>query len=121
MWLNRQEQVALSVLGLVALLGLGVLFWQQQRPPLVIEGSPNPVQVSQWDEALASARQIDVNTADVAALERLPGIGPTLAQRIMEYREAHGPFSAPEELSNVKGVGPKTYETLRDYVTTRER
>ena len=121
MWLNMQERVTLTVLGLVALLGLGVLLWQRQKPPLTVEGSVSPVEAAQWDHALAAARQIDVNTASVAALERLPGVGPTLARRIAAYRDAHGPFSAPEELSKVKGIGSKTYTALEDYVTTNQR
>ena len=119
MWLTRQERVTLSILGALALAGLGVLVWQRQQPPLTVVGSPTPVQTAQWDGALQAARQVDVNTAGVAELERLPGVGPTLAQRIVAYRTAHGSFQRPAELTQVPGIGPKTYEALRDYVTTK--
>ena len=115
------EQVGLALLGLVALTAVGASFWQQRRPPLTISGSPpTPArQAAQWDEALRAAQQVDVNTAGVAALERLPEVGPALARRIVEYRDAHGPFLAPEELTRVPGIGPKTYEALEEYITTK--
>ena len=117
MWVTVQERATLTGLGLAALLGLSILIWQQ-RPPLVIEGAPNAEETAHWDGALASARQVDVNTAGAAELERLPGVGPTLARRIVEYRDAHGPFGEAEDLSRVKGIGSKTYSTLRDYLKT---
>ena len=71
-----------------------------------------------WDHALERARQVDLNTADLAALERLPGIGPSLARRIMAHREAHGRFQTPEAMMDVSGIGPKTYDALKAYVVT---
>jgi len=115
MWFNEKERVALTVFGALLLTALGILLWQRQRPTLVVE--PAPEQTVRWDQALASARQIDVNTANVAELERLPGVGPTLAKRIVDYRSAHGRFQSPDDLQQVQGIGPKTYETLREYAT----
>lgn len=60
---------------------------------------------------------INLNTAIAAELDRLPGIGPTYAQRIIEYRDQHGGFSSIEEVMKVKGIGPKTFEKFRDKVT----
>ena len=119
MWLTREERVTLTVLGLATLVGLGVLLWQRQRPPLVVQGGPSPIQSAQWDEALAAARQVDINTASVAELERLPEIGPGLAKQIVEYRQQHGRFSTSEELMRVRGVGPKKYQSLEPYVVVR--
>lgn len=116
MWLTERERLTLSVLGVLALAGFGALAWQERRAPLVIKGSPTAVEAAQWDQALASARQVDVNTATVAELERLPHVGPSLAARIVEEREAHGPFHRREDLSRVKGIGPKMLETLDDYI-----
>lgn len=53
---------------------------------------------------------INVNTADVAALASLNGIGESKAQAIVAYRDANGPFAAVEELANVKGIGARTVE-----------
>ncbi|MBI4003908.1 MAG: helix-hairpin-helix domain-containing protein [Candidatus Omnitrophica bacterium] len=115
MWLTEKERMTASILGAVSLAALGTILWRQQRPPLVIE--PALEQTAQWDAALVAARQVDVNTASVAELERLPGVGPTLARRIVDDRTVHGPFQRPEELQRVKGIGPQTYAGLKDHVT----
>jgi competence protein ComEA len=65
----------------------------------------------------ASAK-VNINTADRAALESLPGIGPTLAQRIIDYRQANGPFAGVEDIMDVSGIGTGTFEGLRDLITT---
>lgn len=59
---------------------------------------------------------LDLNTASQEALESLPGIGPTKAEDIIVYREAHGPFTSVDELENVSGIGEATVETLLDYL-----
>jgi len=61
--------------------------------------------------------KININTASAAELESLPGIGPTLAQRIVDYRSTHGPFKAPEDLMNVSGIGTGRYEQIKDLIT----
>lgn len=63
--------------------------------------------------------KVNVNTATEADLDTLPGIGPTLAARIVQYRGQNGPFNSPEELMNVSGIGPKKYADLADLVTIR--
>lgn len=59
---------------------------------------------------------ININTAGAAQLESIPGIGPVLAQRIIDYREKNGFFSSPEEIQNVTGIGPKIYENMSSYI-----
>jgi competence protein ComEA len=66
---------------------------------------------------LAPGAPVDINSASQEALESLPGIGPVLAQRIMEYRQANGPFATVEDLQQVDGVGVDTFEKLKDLVT----
>ena len=58
-----------------------------------------------------------MNTADVYELDRLPGIGPTKAQAIVDYRTEHGPFQSTEQLLEVSGIGEATLEGLLDYIT----
>ncbi|WP_245634615.1 ComEA family DNA-binding protein [Janibacter limosus] len=60
---------------------------------------------------------VNLNTADLATLETLPGVGPVLAQRILDWRTEHGQFTAIEELGEVSGVGDKTYAQLSPKVT----
>ena len=61
---------------------------------------------------------VNVNTAGVEQLQLLPRIGPALAQRIIDFREAHGPFGAVDELVAVKGIGESSLDRLSPYVTT---
>lgn len=75
-------------------------------------GDPNGEAASSGSEA-----PVDLNSADAAALESLPGIGPARAQAIVEWREAHGGFSAAEDLLQISGIGPATFERLRPLVT----
>jgi competence protein ComEA len=58
---------------------------------------------------------VDLNTADAAALETLPGIGPALAARIVEFREANGPFASLDDLLDVAGTSPRLVEELAPY------
>ncbi len=117
-WITLQEQRTLAGLGLLALVGLSLVLWRQQHPPLQIEAGPPP-SYEAWDQALTAARQVDLNQATREQLERLPEIGPSTAQRILDYRAAHGRFSRPEELTDVPGIGPKTFEQVREYITVQ--
>lgn len=60
--------------------------------------------------------RMDLNSADVCQLEQVPGIGPKTARAIAEHRDAHGPFASVENLLDVHGVGPVTYEKVRDHL-----
>ena len=60
---------------------------------------------------------ININTATSAQLENLPGIGPVIAQRIVDYRNAYGPFTSPGQLINVSGIGEKRLAAILDYIT----
>jgi len=60
---------------------------------------------------------ININTASVSELDSLPGIGPTLAQRIIDYREQNGPFINAEDIINVPGIGTGNYERFKDMIT----
>jgi len=61
--------------------------------------------------------RIDLDHADVTEITRLPRIGPALAERMVAWRTAHGPFGSLARLDSVPGVGPQLLEALRQYVT----
>jgi competence protein ComEA len=60
--------------------------------------------------------KVNINLAGQRELEELPGIGPTLAERILSYREKKGGFKSVDELKQVSGIGEKKFEELRDYI-----
>lgn len=65
----------------------------------------------------AASAPVSLNSATLAELETLPRIGPALAQRILDWREANGGFATIEDLRNVTGIGQKTFDGLKDHVT----
>lgn len=71
-------------------------------------------------DSLMEGEVIDLNTADVYELSRLPGIGEKRAQAIVEYRQANGPFQTVEELDQVDGIGPAILNGLKDYATVTD-
>ncbi len=72
---------------------------------------------AEWEYVPAPAEKVDINTADEEGLAELPGIGPVLAGRIVEYRESNGPFGSADELMEIEGIGPKILEGLRDQIS----
>ena len=63
-----------------------------------------------------SSSRVNINTASEAQLDVLPGVGPALAARIVQYRDKNGPFSSVDELDNVSGIGPSKLDSLKDLV-----
>ena len=64
----------------------------------------------------AGTPQVNINTATVQELQLLPRVGAAVAQRIVDFRTANGPFKTPEELTRVKGIGEKSFARLAPYV-----
>jgi len=67
-------------------------------------------------ESHVSGGRININTATVEELDTLPGIGPTTAQNIFNYRLEHGPFQSIQDIQNVPGIGPVTYDAIKDLI-----
>jgi len=68
-------------------------------------------------DAKAAGTVVNLNTATASQLEALSGIGPKMAQRIVEYRQKNGAFKKVEELMNVKGIGEKSFLKLKPQLT----
>ncbi len=68
-------------------------------------------------EAPDSTGLVNINTADLEELKTLNGIGDVKAQAVIDYRNAHGPFTSAEQITDVKGIGEKTLEKIRAYIT----
>ncbi len=80
---------------------------------------PPPVSGGETGGGESAGALININTATAAELETLPRIGPVTAQCILEYREANGPFETIEDIQNVQGIGPATFEGLEDLITVQ--
>jgi competence protein ComEA len=110
-----KKGAALESLNLAALLtdAQQVLVPKKGEGGVVVPGMSSPGSTS---TGVAGAK-INVNTATEPELETLPGVGPVLAQRIIDYRTDHGPFATVDALDDVSGIGPATLADLLDLVT----
>lgn len=93
----------------------------------VLNGNPADTESAQAAKAgafsaggsVSTEGKININTAGAAELDRLSGVGPALAERIIQYRTENGPFAKPEDIQKVSGIGPKTFEKMASQVTVR--
>lgn len=109
--MNGRERAVLLFLAACFAVGAAVTGWRR------LAGRRQAAYTVPVDSAALAADTVpegplDLNSATLAALEALPGIGPVLAQRIVDYRTAHGGFRSVAELRNVSGIGPKRYASL---------
>ena len=133
------ERKGLLFLALVALSGTGVRVWRARIPP------PPPTEISALERQLgrvdsvrssrreprakrarsakaataapSDSQPVDLNAATAAQIEALPGIGPSLARRIVAHRDSAGPFVDLTALCDVRGIGPALAQRLRPLVT----
>ncbi|MDW8157222.1 MAG: ComEA family DNA-binding protein [Armatimonadota bacterium] len=111
---TRNEAVVLVAACAAVLVGLA-LPWFRASPRPVVSGTPEPLP-SPSSTAPPAPLVVSLNLATAEELERLPGIGPVLARRIVEDRARHGQYTRLEDLLRVKGVGPKKLDRLRPYL-----
>jgi competence protein ComEA len=76
-----------------------------------------PVLAAPAAEGKRAASVININSADAAQLALLPRVGPSLAQKILDYRKKNGPFKSTDDLMLVQGIGEKSYQLLKPYLT----
>lgn len=137
------ERKGLLFLAFVALSGAGVRVWRgRQPPPASTEVAALEHQLGRVDSARSAKREpkaraararrppepapsdtqpVDINTATAAQIEALPGIGPTMAKRIVAHRDSAGSFADLAALCDVRGIGPSLAKRLRPLVTFEGR
>jgi competence protein ComEA len=124
--------------GLIAviILGLGVIGWNKYQKISIARENSAISQLKQENEQLraelssqtrkiagtatlevAVTGKININQADLAELDKIPGIGPARAADIINYRQSHGGFKTIEEIKNIKGIGDKTFESMKDLIS----
>jgi competence protein ComEA len=90
-------------------------------PTINADGPSKSITQANQNESKGSGliELVNINTATVAELSTLPGIGPVLAANIIEYRETHGSFYSTEELMNVKGIGASSFDEINNLISLR--
>ncbi len=102
---SLQPLLAVMVAG--GLVGIAIWLAVTGRRGLVDHDAP---------PAATATFTVDINTADADELAQLPGLGPTIAARIIAHREAHGPFPTPEAILDVPGIGAATLAAIRPHL-----
>lgn len=106
--------------------GIGQKTYEKMKDRIKVEGKETNTQivtanVGNTNTAIntnnGQSVKININTADSETLQELPNIGPTKAQAIIEYRNQNGSFKSIDEIKNVKGIGDKTFEQLKDLIS----
>ena len=122
-------RIALSLIGLLAFAGAAWFFVAPERSPGVeiirptpaVSNAASPEAISvEGSQAGVAPLSVNLNTASPQELMALPGIGETLAGRIVAYREENGPFLRADQIMAISGIGPGTYEKLRSHVRVRD-
>ena len=122
--MERQEKFGMVHIALLALTAafLGAIAFFAVRGDVAVtenDGYTVEVERSVSAEAVVPVKKepVDINTATAEELETLMGIGPVLAQAIVDYRAEHGPFASVDELLEVSGIGETKLDNIRDDVT----
>jgi len=116
--LTRHEKGVIVFLAASIVLGYGLVYFQKinSKPPSPIS---QPLYSGQKKLSVRSDRTafvIDINKADYQDLIRLSGVGPVLAQRIIDYRSRSGTFKRIGEIKNVSGIGNKKFERIKEFL-----
>jgi comEA protein len=119
-----QETKALVFLLGALIVGSGITLYKRSHPSfapeLVLQGMESGTAQAIGDasnQAGSEGLLIDINRATAEELELLPGLGPALSRRLVEYRELNGPFARIEDIIQVQGIGAKTFQRIKGYIS----
>ena len=108
---GRCEKWMRALLWAAVAITAAAVAWYYSPAAQTVPVTAGPLAAGQHESAV-----LDMNAAGTGALEELPGIGPALAERIVDYRAEHGPFGGPEALMDVPGIGPATWADIAPFV-----
>lgn len=119
-----QETKALIFLLAALIVGSGITLYKRNHPRFAPELVPQKTDLTVEqttggfsDRAQSERLLIDINRATAEELELLPGLGPALSRRVVEYRKINGPFARIEDLVRVQGIGPITLQRIKDQIS----
>lgn len=123
--MNKKEKIVLFFLCFTFFIGIGINIFKQYKEkrnlsPIAVKKISNDIIID--DDVIDTSYEtnlININTASNKELEALPGIGPVIAQRIVEYRQKNDGFKNKEELLKVSGIGTKKLSTIKDKIIVR--
>ena len=106
---TKEEKTIILFILAILFIGTAVLYYKKQNP--------YPTENIKFNaKNKVHLEKVNINKAGMLELIKIKGIGPTLAGRIINYREEFGPFGTKEELKNVKGIGDKTYDKIKETI-----
>lgn len=111
--LSARILIAIALLMAAGLVGYNAFF---SKTAVKITENLVTSEALEQDEETKSSEVININTASSEELEKLSGVGKAMAKRIVEYRDTHGGFANKEEIMNVKGIGKKVFETIKNNI-----
>ena len=111
-WVTRAEAIATLTLAFIFLVWVGIVVLRQRQAGRDIHWVHGPTESARY--------LVDINRAELPELMLLPGVGPTKAERIIKWRQEHGPFHALEDLHKAAGINAKELAALRNLVTLGE-
>ncbi|MEK7203720.1 MAG: helix-hairpin-helix domain-containing protein [Patescibacteria group bacterium] len=92
-------------------------FLPTPTPQISILPTPSPSPTLTFGSTPKQSDKININTANVSELEKITGVGPVIAKRIIDYRNTYGPFKKIEDIKNIKGIGDVNFEKMKDEIT----
>lgn len=104
----------------LARINLALELHDQQQVHVPRAGEEGTLPAARADQAVFPSARLNINTATVEELDQLPGIGPGLAQRIVDWREANGPFASIADIKQVAGIGEAIFERIKDRIVVGE-